>query len=245
MTAPDCGDPTRCPVPDPVGHPNLNRLRTVAWGAGTVLHRGHRRTRAATALTPGLGDTRFAPLAGIAHAYVSSRLTVALLESVLHHLSGPDPTIYLAELTSWVASQVATRHRLRLIDLRDPALADLGLSREQLADTDPAHYPCTRQWADHLHGRRIGGHPTHGFVWHSRQADLHRRSQPTTETGAPLTLVGDLLHHDAVEVAVIHAPEAPTDALSAVGTPVAMVDPSGRPARIIVELSALLGAPIL
>ena len=65
---------------------------------------------------------------------------------------------------------------MRLIDLRDPRLDRLGIPRSSLPATSAAHYPCTRRWAQALHDRRVGGQPTHGLTWHSRQAELHARA---------------------------------------------------------------------
>lgn len=90
-------------------------------------------------------------------------------------------------LALWAEAEVSLTTQVRLIDLRDPALARLGLDRDALVATSGAHYPYTRRFAEHLHGRVIGGHVTHGVVWHSRQADLHTRAM----TGRPA--VRDLL----------------------------------------------------
>lgn len=92
-------------------------------------------------------------------------------------------------LALWAEAEVSLTTQVRLIDLRDPALARLGLDRDALVATSGAHYPCTRRFAEQLHGRVIGGHVTHGVVWHSRQADLHTRAM----TGRPA--VRDLLDH--------------------------------------------------
>lgn len=65
-----------------------------------------------------------------------------------------------------------------LVDLRDEQLERLDLTRDQIVATTPAHYPCTRQWADHLLSRRIGGVVPVGLVWHSRVAELTRDDSP-------------------------------------------------------------------
>ncbi|MFL6139725.1 MAG: hypothetical protein ACJ74O_18280 [Frankiaceae bacterium] len=48
----------------------------------------------------------------------------------------------------------------------------MGLKRDQLVATTPAHYVCTRAWATHLHQRRIGSVTPVGLVWQSRIAEL-------------------------------------------------------------------------
>jgi len=57
--------------------------------------------------------------------------------------------------------------------------------------TTPAHYPCTRQWALALHGRRIGSARPVGLICSSRVAELARRYTP---------LLNDLLRGDRDEV---------------------------------------------
>ena len=127
--------------------------------------------------------------------------------------------------------------RVRLVDLRDPQLERLGLDRDQLVATTARHYPCTRRWAAALQHRRVGGYPVAGAVWHSRQADLHRRANPTG-------LAADLLVHRPVEVAVLWSPEGPARPLRTAGRAEPLLV-EGRPARLVEELSALIGAPIL
>lgn len=185
---------------------------------------------------PGRGDTRFAPLAGTQHVYLSSTKTAALLESALHHLSGPEPTIYLAELSGWSLAPVRLTTTIRLADLRDEQLGRLELARSSLVDTDPLHYACTRRWGGALQHRRVGGYDIGGVLWHSRQADLHARA-------AAGGLFADLLSHRATEVAVLWHPRGPRQPLARAGTPAPLLN-EGRPTRLIVELSALLGAPI-
>lgn len=233
MTAP-CGR-TDCPVAEPLPH-LLRRVRSEVWPEATTVHRGHRDRYPADRLVPGRGETRFAPLPGTSHVYLSKSRTAALLESALHHLSGPDPTIYLAEARHWVVSPVRLNAPVRLADLRDEQLDRLGIARSALVDTDPVHYPCTRRWAQVLQHRSVGGHPVVGALWHSRQADLHARSHGDG-------LLGDLLTHRATEVAVLWHPPGPERPLDGAGASYELVV-GGRPSRLLVELSALTGAPI-
>lgn len=89
---------------------------------------------------------------------------------------------------------------LALIDLRDDALARLGLTRAQLVATTPQHYACTRQWAVVLHGRPIGGVSPVGLVWHSRIAELAR---------ADSLLLADLIPFGS-EVCMLFGDRVPT-----------------------------------
>lgn len=202
MTAPSCPYPEGCPVPDP-DPAVVRRVRTSTLDAGVELFRGHRRAYPADGLVPGAGNSRFAPLAEVAHAYVSRRATPALLESAFHDATPPQPRIYPHRLAAWSLSRVRLVADVRLIDLRDPELQRLGIDRSQLVTSLPAHYACTRDWAAALHGRHVGGQPTHGLLWHSRQAELHAAADHN-----PLT--ADLLGPgETTEVAVVYAPPAP------------------------------------
>lgn len=232
---PPCGR-SSCPVVVPSAR-LLRRVAVVTWAAGERLHRGHRLGNAPDALVPGIGDSRFAPLPDTHHTYVSRSRTAGLLESALHELSGRDPTIYLAQLDGWALTEVALTADVVLADLRDAALDRLGIARAALVDSDPLHHPCTRRWAAALRERGVARTPVAGVVWHSRQADLHARSHRDG-------LLGDLLAHRATEVAVLwQAPGAPSG-LRAVADSEPLLH-HGRPARLVVELSALTGAPLV
>ncbi|MGI8876008.1 MAG: hypothetical protein ACR2KP_17145 [Egibacteraceae bacterium] len=233
MTAP-CGR-AHCPVAAP-DTDLLAQLSAVPWPADERLHRGHRLARPADELVPGVGDTRFAPLADLHHTYLSRSRTAGLLESALHELSGADPTIYLAILDGWGLTEVTLRASVSLADLRNPELDRIGVTRDRLVDTDPLHYPCTREWAGEIAAVRSGDGPVDGMLWHSRQADLHARSH---QDG----LLGDLLTHRATEVAVMWRPPTAAALLDTVSDTEPLVH-AGRPARLVVELSAITGAPI-
>lgn len=236
MTWPPCGS-GRCPIAEPT--PNLLRkTRTAVLDIPDGWWRGRAHTDRPDALVPGVGDTRFAPLPETRHAYIGRSRTVALLESVLHHTSGPAPTIYRATLADWVVAEVTLTEPVRLFDLRDPELARLAIPRVALTDTTARHYPCTRVWASRLQHRAPGGHPVAGIIWHSRQADLHARAN---QAG----LLADLLQHRPADVAVLWHPAGPPAPLSATGQTVALLDATGGPTRLLSELSALIGAPIL
>lgn len=198
MTDAPCGS-ARCPVP---AQPPT-RLRSTVWSAGTRLHRGHKHAYPANEPVPGIGTTRFAPQHGSSHVYVATTEIGALLESALHDASPPHPRSQLPTLTASSASIVELRHDVRLFDLRDPELRRLGLGRDQLVSSAPVHDACTRRWASHLVGRRVGGQQAHGIVWHSRLAELHARAQ------AHRPAFARLLSDHPTEVAVVWSPPAP------------------------------------
>lgn len=198
MTDPPCGSAS-CPVPQ---KPPA-RLRSIVWGAGQRLHRGHKDAHPAHEFVPGTGATRFAPQNRSSHVYVATTEIGALLESALHDASPPSPRIQIPTLKAWSESVVELRHEVRLVDLRDPELNRFGIGREQLVATLPVHYACTRAWASRLVGRRVGGQQTHGLVWHSRQAELHARATSHRPAFARL------LSEHPTEVAVVWSPPAP------------------------------------
>jgi hypothetical protein len=200
------------------------------------VHRGFVHRFPPEILVPGVGDTRFAPLPGTTHTYVSATRTAALLESALHEMSGPDATIYRAQLAPWSLAPMRLVEDVRLVDLRDPQLVRLGVERRQLVDTDPLHYACTRRWAAALQDHHVGGYEVAGIVWHSRQADLHARAQ----RGG---LAEDLLAHRAIEVAVLWHPHGPARPLRLDGSPERLLV-GGRGSRLVAELAVLLQAPI-
>ena len=215
----------------------MRRLRTHTLTTEATWWRGSHILRPATELVPGLGDTRFAPLSNTTHLYLGATRAVALLESALHEASGPVPTIYLAGLASIGLTPMRPTQPLRLADLRDDALSRLGIQRRQLVATGPRHHPCTRAWAAVLQAATVAGGRIDGAIWHSRQAELHA-------DGNPDGLAHELLHAAPVEVAVLWSPQAPAAPVIATGPTEALLTAGGTPTRIVLELSALIAAPI-
>jgi hypothetical protein len=208
--------------------------------AGTALRRGHNTkyqpgfaVPAVDELPPPTGMSRFAPVPGAAHAYVARREIAALLESALHDVVPGQPRIRWPQLHQWSITHVTLRQNLRLIDLRDDALAMLGLAREQLVATDPGHYPCTREWAQRLHGRHVGGQPTFGLIWHSRQAEIH------ADQGVR-PILADVLVGEQAEVAILW-PGPRQKVLTVDAGPVDLGH--GRGLELVKDIANLLGAP--
>ena len=179
--------------------PNLAEgFPTARWEKGRVLCRGYQLKWGYDSFNPGFGDTRFAPFSSIeGHnvptLYLGENETAVLLESVFHdvHHSIAGGQIYEAIVRTWGVAYIELPVDLTLVDLRNPALVELGLSREQLVSTTAEHYPCTRQWAAWFHQRGADG-----LVWHSRQSELHsfRTGEASTQSDALLevcVLFGD------------------------------------------------------
>lgn len=231
-----CGR-TDCPVPIPAPA-LLARLRTTVLPAGRILHRGHKVAHPdPTELVPGAGDSRFAPLPGVAHAYLATTRFAALLEPALHEASPPEPRVYEVQLARWLESTVTLNADVRLIDLRDGELLRLGLRRDQLVATVAAHYRCTRVWAEALHGRRIGGQDTHGLVWHSRQRELH------ANTLGDRPALRDIFGEAPAETAVVWSPPADPDLLGPADDSLGPLH-SGAGLAYVENLTALLGITI-
>lgn len=189
----------------------------------------------------GLGSTRFAPLFDgaeqpIEHLYAASRRTVALLETVFHDVHDDAPRI-IYEATDLVGRglvPVTVQRDLRLVDLRDPALAALGLARRQLVATTAAHYPCTREWADALRDAVLGEEHAAGLLWHSRVAELAREDSH---------LLDDLLHGEPAEVLLLWGDRA--GAASIVQAGPALEDLVAGQGRLLVdEIATQLDAEV-
>lgn len=224
----------RCPVPEPNAEV-LRRLRTEVIPAGAKLRRGHKKAYPdSTSLVRGVGDTRFAPLAGVEHVYLATTTFAALLESAFHDAAPPDPRIPEAVIALWAEAEVELRYPVRLIDLRDGELARLGIDRDQLVATDATQYPCTRRWAEVLHGRHVGGQETHGLLWHSRQVELHAAAM----AGRPA--LRDLLDEHPAEVGVLWAPPTPGNVLEVAPEGLGDLD-TGAGLEYVNDAIALLG----
>lgn len=234
MTNP-CGR-ADCPVA-PLDKRRLGKIKATTLPAGTKVYRGVRSPHSPTSMVPGVGDSRFAPLPDTSHVYVSRTATAALLESALHHLSGPQPTIWRVELERWSLGHTALATEARLADLRDPALTRLGIERTELVDTQPVHYACTREWAAELQHHMIDREPIDGILWNSRQADIHARANK-------FGLLGDLLTHRQIEVAVLWSPHGPARPFKARGASIRPLVTEEGVDQLMLELSALLQVPI-
>jgi hypothetical protein len=237
VTGPPCNT-AGCPVANPDGD-LLRRIRSTVIEHGTVLRRGHQqRFRDATQMVPGVGDTRFAPLPDTHHVYLAQTSVAALLESALHDLVPGHGRIRAAQLTLWAESAVALARQVRLIDLRDAELHRLGLQRDQLVSTSAAHYPCTRRFAAALRGRPVGGHPTDGVVWSSRQVELQAAALQTRPA------VRELMTTAPADVLVLWQPPNAATPLDPVPDGIGPLD-RGPGLHFVIDLAATLGIPIL
>ena len=209
MTASDCPNARECPVPKPPSalHSRNLRLRTIP--KNHVVFRTYELKWGYDSFNPGKGDTRFVPLSVdgvnfIPTMYAGEDEQVALLESVFHdvHHEVANRVVYLSMVRNWGLACVGVPRNMSLIDLRDDALAELGLHRDEIVTTQAEHYCCTREWAQWLHSQSPEGVTPDGIVWHSRQAELHDDEvrhevfmffgdrAPATPGAYPLTLTG-------------------------------------------------------
>jgi hypothetical protein len=200
VTAPGCPDPATCPVPDPTPA-RLRSLHTHVLEAGTTFFTAYRTAHPDLFNASGHGSTRFAPVtdatgSNVPTIYGSASQTAALLETVFHdvHASVRPRLITSMALRERGLLRLTLPHRIVLFDLRDEALARMGLLRHQLTTTTAAHYVCTREWASSLLNRGVGRARPVGIVWHSRVAELARLESP---------LFGDLLRGPTTEVFVL------------------------------------------
>lgn len=223
-------EPSACPVPSVEGY--LDHLAEHVLPARTALARGHLIAHAPDGSgPPGSGDvSRFSPVDGAAHAYAARATTAAILETAMRDLDATSRLVTVASLRPWAVTRVETMAPLRLADLRDPILADLGIEPENLTAATPEHYGCTRSWAQGIHDLGYDG-----IVWHSRQASLHRRLMESRHG-----LAEELLTHGQVEAFVAWMPPAATPFLRPLATPLALA-PDGEPDALVADLASLLG----
>jgi hypothetical protein len=139
---------------------------------------------------PGLGDSRFSPIddaggARVPSLYLAADETAALLESVFHSVDASGASLDLlstpgipeGQLLTMGLACVASPAPARLADLRDAALARMGVDRSQLITSAAEHYPCTRRVATSIHADPRG---VAGIIWHSRQAEITGHGQVET-----------------------------------------------------------------
>jgi hypothetical protein len=128
---------------------------------------------------PGFGDARFSPFDSVVgdrvpSMYLAETELGAMLETVFHDVHHrADRLVYEESLRKTLMAHVRTSAPIRLADLRDPALAALGIAREQVVSSGSEHYPCTRRLARRIHEVGADGQPVDGIIWNSRQAELH------------------------------------------------------------------------
>ena len=205
MTLPPCPDPAGCTV-------DLTRFEELAADAGRLQTTVHPSSRFSFrvysikdgmhAPNPGVGNTRFAPFGDasgrpVPTLYLAQSLPAALLETVFHNVPARAlcgslrPTITGRDLLGRSHVRISAPRDLALLDLRDNALARLGIPRVGVVSSEAEHYPCTRRVAQLMHGVAGPPRPFDGLVWHSRLAE-----------------VNDL---DPVEVAVVFCDRVPAD----------------------------------
>ncbi len=228
--APPCGR-ADCPIIAP-GSVDRRSLKVHTLEAGTEQFRAAQIRFGATVFTPpGNGNGRFSPLDDRGHTYVAAQRSAAIHESALHEASGPNPRIYALTLAGYALHRLRFVEPARLIDLRDPALAELGIDRSQLTGAGPLHYPCTRAVAERI----VGTKGTVGMVWTSRQGSLHAERNPDG-------LASEVLRHESLDVAVLYAPDH-IGVVEVVDSDSLTVD--GSPTRFVLELANLLRIAVL
>ncbi len=144
---------------------------------GTLLHRLHDRTYAATSFNPGTGPSRsrFAPIKSatglaIPTLYAAQTFECAAHETVFYDIVHDRPlkTVPLTRLAPVVHSIIAATVDLTMVQLFEPDLNAWGMTRGDLIDTLPQDYAATARWAEAIHT----AHPdAHGMVWTSRRCD--------------------------------------------------------------------------
>lgn len=174
-----CPDPAGCPV---AGYSRLAAAPRHLVPASRVWARAYDSTWGYDEPNPGVGDTRFAPFndpsgASVPTMYLAEDPAGALLETVFHDTL-PGGMIYADTLRQKLLTYLSAPVDLVLADLRDQAVATLGVPRSAVASSPAEHYPCTRRIAGGFHDADPG---VQGLIWDSRQAEFHRAA------GRPIT----------------------------------------------------------
>lgn len=220
-----------CPIVDPRSI-DRRRLRVISWPAGSERFRATQLRYADTVFTPaGMGRGRFSPLTARSHTYVAEQRSAALLESVLHEANGPNPRIYRAQLAQHGLVRIRFSAKVVLLDLRDDALAVLGIEPAALTLAPSLHYDCTRKVAEHLAGAKDSA----GFVWTSRQGRMHAERNNDG-------LASEVLQHQRLDVAAVYRPDL-RGRTHIIDTAPLLDD--NEPTRFVRELANLLRIAIL
>lgn len=215
MTSRECPDPTACVVPGP-GTVDMRLVRTTRLAKGTVFHTAFRRRYWPAVFNPSsVSEVRFSPLrssGGIVPVlYGASTITTALLETAFHevHAGGRRIISEAVDLAPRGLATLQLPYSMPFIDIRDAALENLGIARYRLVASSPAHYPCTREWAQRFYDRgKVGSANPVGLIWHSRTAEIAAEDSP---------LLSDLLPGRSSEVFVLFGDRVPTDVATYAG----------------------------
>jgi hypothetical protein len=171
-----CPNPRACPIAKA-----LPQLETATLSRDRFLYRVYDGTWGYDEFNPGLGgDSRFAPIDDpvtgqrLHSMYLGETPTTVLLETVFHDVHEAGRIVYAEHLHEKLLAHIQPPTDAVLGDLRDPALASLGLSRSQVVSSSAEHYPCTRRLAIEALGQPHDP-PLHGLIWHSRQVELGGR----------------------------------------------------------------------
>jgi hypothetical protein len=178
----ECPDTSGCPVlPESGLPPDISLVELLA---DTPLFRCYDGTWGFDEPNPGYGDARFSPfddLQGgrVPTMYLAETPTAALLETVFDDVhQDADRLIYDRDLRATLLAHLWAPASLLLADLRDPALDQHGIRRDQIVSSAAEHYPCPRRLARQIHGGGFtNGTEVDGIIWHSRQAELHATGQ--------------------------------------------------------------------
>jgi hypothetical protein len=176
------------PIPTDGSHFTLETLHP-----GLILHRVHASKYGPVQFNPGpYGDARFSPIvnpagAQIATMYAGTTQECALMETVFRSVPYEPgyKTIDKVKFQDQIYSTVTLAQPFHLVDLRAIALRKVGLTREELIDTEMDRYPDTRKIAEAIYALCPDAQ---GLYWVSRQDDSARA----------VVLFGDRIPSDAL-----------------------------------------------
>lgn len=167
-------------IPDPSAGAKFKTIRIAPTEVSTWYHVYSTKpphVNKATTFAEGWGDTRFAPLTGddgspVHTYYAASSVECAILESVLHDIPlYPPGQLNLDLLQHHRIAEIAFADALDCVSFHTPHLPALQLTRAQLIDSLPAHYPKTRAWAQAAYQQCANAQ---AIAYGSRRYDAHR-----------------------------------------------------------------------
>lgn len=146
--------------------------------AGTPWSRVYDSRFGRTEFNPGFGNARFSPFNSeqdgkrVSAIYLAETPEAALLEGSLRDVDVDGvPEAEEESFHGLLHVELLASEDMKVADLRDPQLDDLGLKRPAISSSPSQHYPCTRTVAKAIHASPQN---LSGIIWHSRQVEVSR-----------------------------------------------------------------------
>ena len=166
-------------VPEPLSPERLLQLDLVACALrlapGALMHHVYKAGYAPTSFNPGKGLGRFHPFEDASGRVVPVYCAANSIEGAFCEtlFRGQEAGTGIKRVTTtlidrYAHAEMTVTRALVLADLSGSVLSRMGILRQNLLDTGPAHYRSSALWARAIHH----AYPDlHGLAWISRQHD--------------------------------------------------------------------------